>query len=139
MSDTWAENIQVLHHEAGGMLTLDVLLCSDMPRLTVAALAGCQDTSRLLIALGSALRQIGAAPASSPPLCGCCGAALRPGKFAIVIARPDTCDPVNGMATAICTRCGMTRGAVKAAAIRAVKLLWPDARPVTIHGTAGHA
>jgi len=139
VSSTLAEGITALHDEAAGMLTLDVILYTDVPRLAATALDGCQDTVRLLIALGSALRQIGAAPANSPAECGCCGAALRPGRFAIVIARPNICDPVHGLATAICTRCGPTRGAVRAAAVRAVKLIWPNARPVTIHGAAGHA
>jgi hypothetical protein len=139
VSSTLAEGIAALHDEAGGMLTLDVILHTDVPRLAAAALDGCQDTARLLIALGSALRQIGAAPANSPAECGCCGAALRPGRFAIVIARPNICDPVHGLGTAICTRCGPTRGAVRAAGVRAVKLIWPNARPVTIHGAAGHA
>ncbi len=139
MSGTWVKGITALHDEAAGMLALDVILHTDVPRLAAAALDGCQDTARLLIAVGSALRQIGAAPANSPAECGCCDAALRPGRFAVVIARPNTCDPVHGLGTAICTHCGPTRGAVRAAAVRAVKLIWPNARPVIIHDKAGHA
>ncbi len=134
-----AEGIARVHDEAAGMLALDVILYTDVPRLAAAALDGCQDTARLLIALGSALRQIGAAPANNPAECGCCGAALRPGRFAIVIARPNICDPVHGLGTAICTRCGPTRGAVRAAAVRALQLIWPGARHVIPHETAGHA
>jgi len=139
VSSTWAEGVTALHDEAAGMLTLDVILQRNVPRLIAAALDGCEDTARLLTALNSALQQIGTAPASRPAQCGCCGTALQAGKFAIVIARPNTCDPVHGLGTAICTRCGPTRGAVKAAAVRAVKLIWPNARPISIHGTAGRA
>ncbi len=139
MSSTLAEGITAIHDEAAGMLTLDVILQRDVPRLIAAALDGCEDTARLLTALNSALQQIGTAPASSPAQCGCCGTALQAGKFAIVIARPDTCDPVHGMGLAVCRRCGPTSGAIKAAAVRALKLIWPNARPVSIHSAAGHA
>lgn len=121
------------------MLTLDVILQKDVPRMVAAMLGGCQDTARLLTALNSALQQIGTAPASSRPQCGCCGTELHAGKFAIVICRPNTCDPIHGMGLAVCRRCGPTLGAIKAAAVRAVKLIWPNARPITIHAAAGHA
>lgn len=134
----WANRIRSIHAKANGLLTLDVVRKCDVPGLVGAALAGDDQAARLLRAVTNCLGLIQDAPAHAPMQCGCCAKSLRQGRYAIVVAHPDTLDPADVLGLAICARCGPTLGEVKAAAVRALRLLWPDSRPIT-HVDGGRA
>lgn len=134
-----AEGIARVHDEAAGVLSVHVVRVSDAPGLICAAVSGNERAAQLVVQVNDLLHRIGAAPANSPMQCGCCGSDLRPGRFAFAIATPDIADPSAGLGMAICRRCGTSLGAITAAAVRALQLIWPNARPVTIHGATGHA
>lgn len=116
----WAAGIRRVHHDAWGVL--------------LAALAGDADALQLAMQVNDILRRIQDAPAHDPMQCACCGAALRGGRFAVVVASPEANPGATpALAMAICTRCGPTLGAINAAAQRALRFLWPDLQPITHH------
>ena len=136
----WAAAIHSLHDEAAGLLVLDVVRRCDAPDLVLAAAAGDDYAARLLVAVNDALRNIEKAPTGAPMQCAACAAPLRLGRFALCIARPATADPMQGLGMAICHRCGTTRGGIHAAASASLRLIWPDARPITVtHPDGGRA
>lgn len=135
----WAASIRRVHHDARGVLALDVVQRADMPDVLIAALAGDADALQLARQVNDTLRRIQDAPVHDPMQCACCCAPLRGGKFAVVVASPEANpDARAALALAICTRCGPTPGARNAAAQRALRCIWPDLRPVT-HPNGGRA
>lgn len=118
--------------EAGGLLALHIVRIQDVPNLLGGALSGHADAAHLLTAVNDLLHRIGQAPASRPMQCACCGSDLQPGRFALAIATPDIADPSAGLGMAICRRCGTTLGAIKAAALKALRGFWPDGRFIEV-------
>lgn len=141
MSDTptLAEGIGRIHDESRGMMNLHVIRREDAPRLLLAALAGDKEAGHLLHQVSQSIAQIEAAPARAPVQCGCCGSNLTNGRFSFAIATPDIADPSAGLGMAICWRCGTSLGVVRAAAVRALRLIWPNCRAVTVHPEGGRA
>jgi len=134
------EGVQRVSDEAGGLLTLQVIQQHDMPALMLDAVAGSDEAVQLLRLAKETLAGIEAAPRRRPMLCGACPRALRDGRFAIIVAKPACDDPTQGIALAICPRCGPTYGAIQAAAAVALRRIWPDLRAITItHSKAGRA
>ena len=129
---TWVEGIRQVHDESAGMLSVVIVRQCDAVHLAMDALSGDDKAVALLQQVNDCLQRIGAAPARKPAQCGCCGTNLEAGRFAIVIASPDTDTPSAGLGLAICRRCGVTAGAIKAAALSALKVIWPDLRPVQV-------
>lgn len=136
---TLAEGVRQMHVEAAGLLGVNIVRQADVPRLLLDSLTGDEAATMLLQQVSDCIQRIQEAPADRRTQCGCCGSDLHSSKFSIVIASPEIPDPSAGLAMAICFRCGTTVGAIRAAAIRALKLLWPDLRPVTITHTGGNA
>ncbi len=137
---TLAQAVQALQAEAGGLLSLHVIRQGDGPRLIVGALSGNREAAQVMLQVSDMLQRIGNAPASSPMQCGCCGSNLQAGRFALAIATPDILDPSAGLGMAICRRCGTSLGAIKAAALTALRCIWPDGRFVDItHPDGGRA
>jgi len=135
-----AQALQALQAEAGGLLSLHVIRRDDASRLIAGALSGDRGAAQLMLQVNDLLHRISAAPASSPMQCGCCGSDLQGGRFAIAIATPDISDPSAGLGMAICRRCGTSLGAIKAAALTALRCIWPDGRFVTpTHSDGGRA
>ncbi len=111
----WAAGVQRLHDEAAGIVHLDEVRQTDMPRLVVAGLNGSVEAGRLLLAVTDALRRIQGAPADTPMECASYGKALK-------------------------GRCGPTVGAIKAAATRSLRSIWPYVRPIEVtHPKGGRA
>ncbi len=134
------DGIQQVNGEAGGLLTLQVIQCADMPALVLDTLAGSDEAVHLLHLTRDTLAGIQAAPRRKPMLCGSCPRALRNGRFAIIIARPACDDPTQGIAMAICSSCGPDHDAIQAKATVALTRIWPNVRPVTItHSNGGRA
>ena len=139
-STAWADDIRRLHDDAAGLLNLDVVRRCDAPGLMLAAAAGNADAARLLLDVNDFLARIQSAPAKSPMECGCCGKPLRQGSYNLVVARPAEGDMAKGLGLAICYRCGTSLGAIKAAAITSLRLIWPQARCIEItHPDGGRA
>ena len=134
---TWADAIRQVHDEAAGVLSIVIVRQQDVMHLALDALAGDDASVTLLRQVNDCLSRIGAAPAQSRTQCGCCGSDLAAGRFAIVIASPDTSDFTAGLGMAICRRCGSTVGAIKAAACQALRAIWPGLRPGTVTHPAG--
>lgn len=126
------DGIQRFHAEAGGLLELQVIQRADLPALILEALAGSAEAAQILRLTNQALHNIQAAPRKKPALCGCCPRALRHGQYAVIIARPACDDPSQGLALAICTKCGPDHDAIQVAARVALARIWPNLRPVTI-------
>ena len=134
------DGIQQVHAEAGGMLTLQVIQRADMSALVLDALAGSDEAVQLLRLTRDTLTNIEAAPRRKPMLCGSCPRALRNGQYSIIIARPACDDATQGIAMAVCGRCGPDLAAIQAAAHVALKRIWPDLRPITVtHSQGGRA
>jgi len=134
------EGVQRVSDEAGGLLTLQVIQQHDMPALILDALAGSDEAVQLLRLAKETLAGIQGAPRRRPMLCGACPRTLRGGRFALVLAKPARDDATQGIALAICSRCGLSHGAIQAAAAVALRRIWPDLRLVIItHTTGGNA
>ncbi len=126
------DGIQRVSDEAGGMLMLQVIQRGDMPALVLDALAGSDEAAQLLRMARDMVASVQAAPRKKPMLCGACPRALRNGRFALIIAKPACDNPTQGIAMAICPRCGPTYGAIQAAAAVALRRIWPDLRPIAV-------
>ncbi len=134
------DGIRQVHVEAGGLLELQVVQRADMSALILDALAGSDEAAQLLRLTQDTLAKIKAAPRREPMLCGACPRALQGGRFAIIIAKPSCDDPTQGIAMAICTRCGPNLPGIQAAARTALQRIWPDLRPVVVtHPKGGRA
>jgi len=134
------EGIERVSDEASGLLTLQVIQRADMPALVLDALAGSNEAVQLLRLTRDTLANIQAAPRRKPMLCGTCPRALRDGQFSVIIARPACDDPTQGLALAICTKCGPDYATVTAKATIALSRIWPDVRPVEVtHPEGGQA
>lgn len=137
---TLNDAVSRVQDEGGGLVALYVFRIQDVPNLLGGALSGHADAAHLLIAVNDLLHRIGSAPASSPMQCACCGSDLTPGRFALALASADIADPKAGLGLAICRRCGTTLGAIKAAALTALRCIWPDGRFIDVtHPGGGRA
>lgn len=126
------EGVQRVNDEAGGVLSLQVIQRGDMPALISDALAGSGEAMELLRLVRETMDGIQAAPRRKPMLCGCCPKALRNGRFSVVLAKPDRADASQGIAMMICAKCGPSYGAIQAAALVALRRIWPNCRPIAI-------
>lgn len=129
---TWAEAVRQVHDEAAGMLSVVIVRQCDAVHLALDALSGDDTAVALLLQVKDCIQRIEGASACNRTQCGCCGADLASGRYALAIATPDISDPSAGLGMAICRRCGVTVGAIKAAALSALRLIWPDLRPVQV-------
>ena len=136
----WADRMEALHREAAGVLEICPVLRTDMSGLMLEAGMGCVEALRLLQAIEQMLCRMQAARWRDRPICGCCSGALPRGGFSFVVAFPSGRDnPGQTLALAICPKCGTDHRSVLDAGIRGLKDIWPDARPITVNATAGHA
>jgi len=131
-SATLAQAVQAIQEEAGGLLSLHVIRQCDGPCLIAGALSGNQEAAQVMLQVTDLLHRISNAPVSSPMQCGCCGGNLQAGRFALAIATPDIMNPAAGLGMAICRRCGTSLGSIKAAALTALRCIWPDGRFVDV-------
>ena len=138
----WREAIERAQVEGGGLLNLDLVRRSDLPRLRAAASAGDADAADLLRIAANALRRIPGNLIAEAEQCAACAAALPPRQHVIAIIRGATDDPQSSavLALALCPRCDAAPGAAGAAATAVVRLGVPNLRPIrTTHPTGGRA
>ena len=137
---TWSDDMHQVHEEAAGVMTLDVVLFSDIPDLLVSSLMGDHQSSLLMRAIGKAFDAIAAAPRSRPTLCACCPRPIKQKvHFSLAIATPARDDPANCLSLAVCAKCATTREDARQKAMSALRRIWPDARTVELTHPAGHA
>ena len=141
-TDCLRETVKHLQTESGGLLHLDTVRRSDLPRLRAVASAGDGDAADLLRVVVNALRRTDGTPVAVAMQCVACSAALPPRHIAIAVARPATDNPQHNlvMALALCRLCATTPGIAGEAATQALRLVWPGLRPVkTTHPQGGRA
>jgi len=137
----WRDGIEAVQTEAGGLLSLDVVLPVDFADLFGCAAAGDRQAARLACAVIDTVARVNKTPRKSPALCGSCPRPVRRSSFSVVIATPERNDPTRAIGLAICERCGITREEITDKAVIALKRIWPNSRAVTINADhlAGHA
>lgn len=134
------DGIQRVNDEAGGLLELQVIQRTDLPALILDALAGSSEAAQTLRLVNDTVANIQAAPRRRRMLCGACPRGLHGGRFSVIIARPACDDPAQGLAMAICTKCGPDFDAIQVKAAVALARIWPNVRPVTVtHPEGGRA
>lgn len=138
-TETWEEGIRRFSEESAGAFFVHVVERGDLPGLLADALAGDADAERLAGLVQGTLERIAAAPRHKPMLCACCPCAVKGGPFAVVVAMPARDDATRGVALAVCGSCASGRDAVQAAALAALRKLWPDLRPIDINAAEGRA
>jgi hypothetical protein len=135
-----APDLMAIHHEAAGVLALNIVRPGDALNLVVASLEGDREATRLLRAVCDTVARVESAPKRKPMLCGCCPRALRGSGFVICVAIPDRDSPTNGLAFALCEHCSRDDTALGEKASSALRTIWPDLRPITVtHGEGGRA
>lgn len=137
--DPWADAIRRVHDQAAGILHVVVIERDDVPGLLARAMLGDAEATRLAHVLTRALERIAGAPRRRPAMCACCPRPLKDGRFSIAVALPARDDATQGLALAVCRDCATGRVAVEAAATKALRCLWPAARPIRVHPGKGCA
>lgn len=140
MHARWADGIRAVHDEAAGVLQVVVIRATDAVDLFSAALAGNAEAARLFRVVADASERIAASRETTrPALCASCPRTLRDNAFAFAVALPACDDPTNAVALAVCRRCARSTDDIRRKATFALKQLWPEARPIEVHPTAGRA
>ena len=138
-----AAGLEALKAESGGLLRFRVLRVEDVPATLLASLSGDREADMLIRAMRQMLSQIRTAPRHRPILCGCCPRPLKtePSGFSLLVALPEIEDPRLGVTFGICGKCAEGHEAIIAKGNEAIRLIWPDARRVTLptQHPAGHA
>ena len=134
------DGIQRVSDEAGGLLEVLVVQHCDLPALIGDALGGSEEALHILRMVNNVAGSIQSAPPRKPMLCGACPAGLHGAAFSVIIARPACDNPSEGLAVAICPKCGPDYDAIYAAATVALGRIWSGVRPVQVtHPSGGKA
>lgn len=126
-SETLERGIRLVHEEAGGVLSVTVLMPEDLPEMLAHAILGNPEAAQIAALTRRFMTRIRPAPHRSM-LCATCPRPLRPGKFAIGFANAYRDDPAQALAFGLCRHCAPDHKAALAAAHRALRGFWPDAR-----------
>lgn len=139
--DDLAAGIRRVSKEAAGLLEIQAVMPADLPELMGAALLGDPAAVRLAGLVCDTLRRVEQAPKHGGMLCVSCPRTLRRRRFAVVVALARRDAPHEGVALAVCDRCGPDHAAVMDKAGAGLKKLWPDLRPLPgpIHPAEGRA
>ncbi len=128
-----------LHREAAGIIRLHLIPPSLGRRIFEAAAHGDGHAFALACGLAKSLGRIRTAPSDQRMLCMCCPTELcTDHALTLILATGHVDQPSIGMGAALCTRCG-SRPDRHERVTDALRKVWPDLRPVTIHTEAGHA
>lgn len=124
-AQTWTKKVDALRRPGGGALTLDVIMYNDRAELARRALAGDQQSKRLMRTLHE--MQAAVVARSRPAVqCSTCPSLLRNVRWAAVIAVPElSTDPAQALLLAICTGCGPTVNDVQAKARPVLQRVFP--------------
>ena len=113
-------------------------MVTDVVPLMAESHRGSSEAFHLLEVINYTLAKVQTATPRSPAICACCSGPLKRRAFAFVVAKPaNKPDATHSLALVICARCGNDRETVRAAGVRALKDVWPEARPITVTHAAG--
>jgi hypothetical protein len=134
-------DFNALADEAGGLLTVHVISRDELPSLLRATMSGNARAAQLVRAVLASIDNVESAPKRSPMPCGAC---QRPVKhrsaYCVGVVLPDVDLPCRAVGFALCRHCCGTSAAADMAAIRAVRDVFPNARPIVItHRHGGRA
>lgn len=137
-SSTLREGVERLQSEAGGILELAVIRPIDAVNLLGRVIMGDREAASLLDAVNQTLTRMRDAPASAPLVCVSCPNPIRDGRrCAFVAALPTGGNPASGLMVAVCPRCATEPAAIQAKAMKGLRGIWPDLRPITVTHAAG--
>jgi hypothetical protein len=123
-----------------GILQLVVITPDDASALLIDAIAGDADAMRLFNAIGDTQAKVVSAPKRSPILCASCPTPLLHSRYSLAVAFPSCDTPGLGLGMAVCAICATTPAAIAAKALFALRVIWPDLRPIEIaHPEGGTA
>ena len=137
---TWAEQLQAIQAEAGGVLEVSLVSRGEWPRLVAASMQGDHTATLILSAVADTICQVASAPRRKPMLCLTCPRSLRRAKFTCGVILPSRPDPTGGLGLAICDHCAASATDAMPMVLEALKRRWPDMRTVQLdQHAAGHA
>ena len=130
--------VRAMAAEVRGAIKITTVRPKDFVSMLADAVAGRTEHHQMLRLVADTIGRARRAPASEPMLCAACPAPLA-GGFAVVIAHAARITPKNGLAMGVCTSCGSDLDTIEAAAIKGLRSIWPDLKPLPIHDQVGHA
>ncbi len=129
--------VRELHCDAAGAIELQIIRPREASALAELAGAG-NERARIFLNAGTDLvRQIAAMPTDHPAQCAACARRIRKMRFSAAVVLPYRADASCSMGFAICWRCGTEIPQIRAAAIGALRSLWPAAREIRLTNEAG--
>ncbi len=139
----WGAGWEQVLKEAAGVVEFFVLFPEDLLPLLARIAQGDHEALMLMEAAGKTLNRFANWPREKPPLCFCCGAALRRGKPPAAVALVVPHNPAATIAVTgiVCRRCARDRETAVAAALAGWReSVDPSARALgPVHPGSGHA
>ena len=127
--DGWADGIQQIHAEAGGMLSISLIDPARAHALLAASFAGDEAAARLMLGVFSAIETVQRAPRRKPVICLCCPRVVRPrDRFIVCVTMPENGSPSTGISSVLCARCFADKAGLNERVAAALRSIWPDAR-----------
>ena len=117
---TWADDMQTICANSGGVLEVSVVGPEEWAPLVAASFAGDATATLILGAVADTITRVACAPQRR------CGVVLP--------ARPD---PTGGVGVAVCDRCARTATEAMPLVMEALRRIWPDMRTVQLGQHAG--
>jgi hypothetical protein len=136
-SPTFIENIHQLHAEAAGVIEAVVIRPSDTEGLMADIVAGDPEARRLGAAISAAVDRVGKGPKRQRLICASCQRRVQGDGFAFVVVSALRDDAARSLTLAICTGCAIEPEDIKARANVALRVIWPDHRPMVITDHVG--
>ena len=130
---------ELLDKEVQGVVELHVLLPSDLPRLFAKRAQGDTQAAALLSIVGHAVELIQSSPPEGQAPCGVCRTPIGNRDFALVIAHAGDLKGRNQLGFVVCSGCAKTTAEVRELAIKSLREVWPNVRPIVVGDAVGHA
>jgi hypothetical protein len=127
--------------ESAGLLLVHVIGKGHLPALVRATLDGDVRAAQLVKSVLVSINNVESAPRHDPMPCGARQRPVKPrSRYAVGVALPDIDLPRRAMGFALCPQCCSSVATADAAALRAVRDVWPTAQSIVItHPTGGRA
>lgn len=135
---TFRTGMRAMAAEVRGAIKITTVRPEDFAAMLLDGACGDLRHVDLLRQVAEAVGRVKRAPPNELMLCAACPEPLT-GGFAVVIAHAARITPKNGLAMGVCTRCGTDLESIEAAALKGLREIWPDLKPLPIHSQAGHA
>jgi hypothetical protein len=137
---TIAEGISTIHRLAAGVVLMNLVPIRDLARLQVAAETGDEQAIAAIRAIGHSIgNQVAGVAVGRPPPCF---VSARPmmtyhdTAFCVIV--PHAPGSVHTLTGVVCQNCTRLPD-LKARAVTAMRLIWPNARKIEILNALGHA